>query len=1294
MRAELDPILGDFVNVVPLRVKYDDPTTTSFEQVVRLVKTALLGGLMNQEYSFGLLVSKFQQHRDVTRTPIFQIMVVHDKPNHKQAELAPFILGDEGGELKITEDLTFKSINLVERMSEFDLVFVLSEGANGAMNCRVQYATDIYDESTIARIGEQWMNLMRSALKAPETTVSDLSVVSQDEINAMNAQNEATLDRFPALVEKKVMGQLFHDSVKAHPDAIAINCPFGRSLTYAQLDGLTNRLARTLRDNLQVTKACRGLDDLDAPTIAVFIPRSLEYIVAVVAAVKAGIPYTPLDPMMLVERAEFIAKDCGAKAMLTVKSKLKSVKSLVSGSDIHTFLCIDEITPPMDSPPANGTSATPTDADPVGDADGAAHISGDSSSLEPLEGLNIFTPMYCIYTSGSTGNPKGVMVHHAAAINVCCWLAKAHGVKPGDTSAQCLGAAFDPVVIEIWPFLISGASIVTMPDDTVRGDYTGVVDFLYKYGVSHLTFPTSLSMMIFEKADFPTDNCKLRVWSCGGDKFKGTMRPLPFTVANAYGPTEAAVQCSQYYINFEPQPASLKIAQPPGPDRMCLDPPIGTATANTAFYVLDNYKKPVPPGALGELWVGGAQVSMGYRNRPDATAGNFHPDPFGMHSEFALKHPDSEGKLVPYMYRTGDLVRLGEGRNVFFYGRRDFQVKIRGYRIELGEIEDQLSKCEEVRTNCVIVHSTDVDKYLFAFVILSEAFAKADKKEVKGSILRRLKQRLPSYMVPRLVIADNLALTHNGKIDRRRLPIPSVVEDDDDTAVSRAQNFVAPRNDAEKKLCGIWEELLHTKPIGVTDNWYDRGGTSLTSTLLLSRMRQLFQMEIAISQFFADPTVQGLAKIVSEKGQVTVAENLTDVLSQDASRLPSSICAEKENVLPFLGNAPTSVLLTGVTGFLGAFIAAELLKSTECLVYCLVRASSEAEASKRVVENMGRYQLLEDLDQNAIARVVPVVGDLGKPLFGMTQSRWNDLCGAIEAIIHNGALVNFGYPYVSLRPANVEGTLTVLKLATTTRIKPVHFISTLSVIVPPHGKAAILEEPLGPSTEGLQGGYTQSKWVAERLVGLARSRGVPATIFRPGRITGHTQTGATNVDDFLNLLVKGCIQMKCAPDVNMPCEMTPVDFCAKAIVDICFKTTDWANLDSPHVFHLTNTSSLPFRDVFETICKVAGHPTFEMLPYPVWRKERLLQLNNDSHNALLPLVPMFGEDFEEHAAPVVYSIDQLNSALKSIKSPLCPETNVPLIEKYAQYFLSVGFLPLPEGKKDGQGRSASVNSAH
>jgi thioester reductase-like protein len=259
----------------------------------------------------------------------------------------------------------------------------------------------------------------------------------------------------------------------------------------------------------------------------------------------------------------------------------------------------------------------------------------------------------------------------------------------------------------------------------------------------------------------------------------------------------------------------------------------------------------------------------------------------------------------------------------------------------------------------------------------------------------------------------------------------------------------------------------------------------------------------------------------------------------------------------------------------------------------------------------------------------------------------------------------------------VNGTIVALRLATTTRLKSFHFVSTLSTVPSPDSSDSrvVTERPLGDAKDDLHGGYTQTKWVAEKLVNLAHLRGVPTTIIRPGRITGHSQTGAANLDDFLNLFIKGCIQMKAVPLLEMPCEMTPVDYCARAIVRIA---TDYYKLrtvaDRGYIFHLTNPCSMPWKVLMDIVIETCGYQSIEFTDYHTWRHKHLLTLNNESHCALIPLVPMFTDSFEADVRPLDVRTDNLLAITKGTGIS-CPPTDRTLVVRYIAYFLEKSFLP-------------------
>lgn len=1298
-KGELEHVVGDFVNMCPLRLQlesYDDEEEApSFRYIARKAKAAMIGALMNQEYPFQLLVQNLQQYRDPSRAPIFQVALVHEKPHHSMQDMSPFILGDAGGRLSLGSGaLVLESLATTEKTCQYDLVFALSEGEKGRVDFRLQYATDLFLHGSAERFAAQYLAILESAVAAPNLPYTNLTIVPKEEEQKMREINVASKLTIASLkpginassraVDGACLHEEFEAAVEMYSDHRAVYDTCGVTLSYRELNVRANCVAAAVRSHVDLGPERRYADF----SVCLFLPRGVEYVIALIGSAKSNCPYTPIDVKIPLSRVQYIVDDSGCSVILTDRAHEQDLtEALREMRSRPVILCVDTLL-----------------ADNFG--------SSNNDTLFATNVPNTSTARDCvyqIYTSGSTGHPKGVMVHHAGVVNVCKWFIHEHKVVPGDISAQALGAAFDPVTIELWPYLLAGAAVVIMDDNSKFGGPEATVKFLHEHNVTHLTFPTVLSQLVFETvAEFP-ERFAMRSWSCGGDKFKGTSRALPFSLINAYGPTECCVLCSQYPINFpvRSREEHTGVAMLPEKHRQCVDPPLGQPTANTALYILDAHGNAVPRGVVGELCVGGAQVGIGYKGRPEATEKAFVTDPFKIHSDTALQ--------PPRLYHTGDLVRMDDNYEIHFVGRRDFQVKIRGFRIELGEIEAQLlASCpESVQLAVCIAYLAPTasptssspslgeaaERQLAAFIKVSdEKFPESLQgaplrdavKKLRTEVRQKLKGKLPDYMVPScIVMLRRLPLTANGKVDRSILP--EFIKEDlcggqeadtpfSPTSACAQSTFVAPSTIDEQKLCGIWEELLHTKPIGLSDNWYDKGGSSLTSTMLLSRMRQVFQMEVNIQQFFVDPTVTGLLKLVREKGNASVAHSLTDVLEHDASTLDASISGTSPSLLPFDPEAaPVNVFITGVTGFLGAFILHAVLESLPTAnVYCLVRAKTDADATARIFKNLDTYRLLDNANlEDWMERVVPVVGDLSVENFGLSTARFYDLSTVIDCIIHNGALVNFSYPYVSLKAANVGGTITSLKLATTHRLKAVHFISTLSTVPSPDvpGTRVISERKLGKAGDDLHGGYTQTKWVAERLVTLASERGVPCTIVRPGRITGHRDTGACNVDDFLNLFLKGCIQMGSAPLLDMPCEMTPVDFCARAIVEIALRHFRSAKGSYPlGVFHLTNKSAMPWDEFVALAVKHGGYRTMRMMPYSQWRQEQLLTLNNESHCCIIPLVPMFGEDFESEVSPMDISVARLQ-ALLGPAGLHCPPTDATLVSTYIRYFLETGFLP-------------------
>ena len=451
---------------------------------------------------------------------------------------------------------------------------------------------------------------------------------------------------------------------------------------------------------------------------------------------------------------------------------------------------------------------------------------------------------------------------------------------------------------------------------------------------------------------------------------------------------------------------------------------------------------------------------------------------------------------------------------------------------------------------------------------------------------------------------DRLPETANGKIDLKALPEPAW----EATAASAAAGaaIVEPRNETESKLCAIWCQLLNLNCISIHDNFFELGGNSLTAARLLSAIKRQMDVELNVSLLVHAPTVAGVSdKITHLKREGNLADfDATKAAaaaaaggaSSDAGSdskspngsagvaplelaaaaaaafdprkeivLDSSICnprvdfrqlseSSSGRVVSAVMHHPRAVLLTGVTGFLGVHLLVALLERTEATIHCLIRLPPKDTSTplQRILAHVAKFQLFDPLSAKGVAyckRIVPVLGDLSSPRLGIKAAEWSHLASTLDGLFHCGAFVNSVLPYSQLKAANVGGTHEILRLATSGgRIKPVHHVSTLSVFQGVYAHKLSELEPMG--IEGLTAdtGYPTSKFVADGLVLLAARRGLPVAIHRPGRITGHSRTGLTSLDDYFTRLIKGCVQLGAFPDLQWNCDLAPVDWMAHSIV--------------------------------------------------------------------------------------------------------------------------------------------------
>lgn len=479
--------------------------------------------------------------------------------------------------------------------------------------------------------------------------------------------------------------------------------------------------------------------------------------------------------------------------------------------------------------------------------------------------------------------------------------------------------------------------------------------------------------------------------------------------------------------------------------------------------------------------------------------------------------------------------------------------------------------------------------------------------------------------------------------------------------------FITPRTTLQKRIAEIWASILGLDRVGIYDSFFELGGDSLRSAEMYASLEKLGVPTTLSISFIQNPTVAGLAEAIEDLRAGRKPKLTTALLSlEHEAQLSAHITVEGRELN--ISNPPKTIFLTGATGYAGAYLLSELMQQTEAHIYCHVRAATTEEAKDRIEHNLKQHELWYEGYSN---RLTIVLGDLTEPYLGLLPSQFDQLAIDVDAIFHNGAWVNFVLPYEILKPTNVTGTSTILEFALHGKVKPLHFISTLGVLMSgKYGRDRVLfeDEPLEHSEE-LPNGYEQTKWVADRMVWLAQKRGVPASIYRLGMLSGRSDTGVYHkLNEFLSAFFKGCVQLGSFPNLETKLEMVPVDYVMKSLVSVA---KDAANLGK--VYHLNHPNSLNLDEIFNIINQL-GYP-LRAVPWDIWKKELMSGGPRLRNNALYPFVD-FIRGLQSHQT-YMPEMDMQN-VFKALSSSLtsCPP-QAGLLEKYFNYFVQVGFLHAP-----------------
>ncbi|SCG15779.1 amino acid adenylation domain-containing protein [Micromonospora echinofusca] len=772
---ETEPLIGFLVNTVVLRMTVEP--AAPLRDLLAHVRQVTLDAFNHKELPFERLVAELSR-AGATEPALFQAMFALQNA-------VPVAGGHDFGPYEVTSGTG--GTDLVMSMEEVDSHLV----------GRLEYDTGLFRPDSMRVLVDLYREILATLATVPEVATADLPALSGTEWQALVHDANDTVAAYP---HDRCVHQLIEERARSAGDRVAVVCG-AESLTYAELDARADALARRL------LARGAGPDRL----VAVGVHR-VELVVALLAVLKSGAAYLPVDPSQPASR---------------VAAALRQARpALVIGDTVE-------------APP--GTEVVSPAADPAHEP---PPFAGALPAVDPDH------LAYALFTSGSTGVPKGVMVSHRSLCAEVTWRNGYLGLGADDAVLQTFAASFDPSVWEIVGTLAAGARLVLLPhgaDDDLRA----VADSLRAGGVTVLqAVPSKLRLLLATDAFAGARG--LRCLVAGGEALPADLvaqvhAAVPADLHNLYGPTEACIDATAF-----PVPRPL-----PGSDAA----PIGRPAGNTTVHLLDERGRPVPPGALGELYIGGLGLARGYLHRPDLTAERFVPDPFS----------DEPGARL---YRTGDLARRDPDGDIRFVGRRDDQVKVRGYRVELGEIEAVLQGHPAVRHAVVLLHGEPAaERHLVAY-LTGDA---PDTAELR----RYLRSRLPHYMVPTAyVVLAALPLLPSGKVDRRALPAPERYD-------TVGHDRTPPRTPTERRLVALWAQALDVpvERIGVHDSFFDLGGNSLLAARLNARIAGSFGVEMPLGRLFDHPTPAELATAVEEQVIDLVSALSDDEAAQWLSRL-------------------------------------------------------------------------------------------------------------------------------------------------------------------------------------------------------------------------------------------------------------------------------------------------------------------------------------------------------------------------------------------------------------------------
>jgi amino acid adenylation domain-containing protein len=747
IHAETEGMIGCFVNTLVLRMNLaGNPEFTAW---LRQVRQTALNAYSHRDMPFEKLMEEIRPDRGLSRASLFQTVMQFRNGPGRHAEIA---------------GLKLEEFEVAAGMSRLDLMLVITDRPGGLV-CTFEYSCDLFDSPAIERMADHYRTLLEAVVQNPYRRIQELPILTEAERRRVVYEWNATERNYPG---DRCVHRLVEEMAAAHPEQTALEHA-GRRISFRELNRRANQLSRYL-----VERRDAGPGSI----LAVSLGRTPEMVIAILAALKTGAAFLPMDPNTVQDRMRTLLRDANVQTVITWDRLAARFESL-------------------------GIRTTRIDAE-------GPSISREDAS-DPAADLTPESPAYVIYTSGSTGVPKGALISHRSLVNYALAAIEKYGLSRCDRRMQFSSVDADFFISEVFTLLLSGGTLVFHDGE----GFASLREYLQALKAQRVTLAAMPSAYWHEWVDSMTDEelappptlrlvisgmdrarpDRLRAWQ---DKVGDRVKWL-----NAYGPTETTC-ASAYYQAGGPVPCHFASV------------PIGKPIANTRIYILDHHMNPVPIGVSGEICIGGDGVALGYLRNPELTAEKFIPDPFR----------SAEGARI---YRTGDLGRFLPDGNIEFLGRIDLQVKIRGYRIELEEIEKVLVQHPAIRAAAVTAQEEGAtEKILVAHLVAGRT-----PPPGSGELRAFLRQKLPEPMVPsRFGFLDTLPMTAGGKVDRQNLARLYVARDDINGS------YVPPCTSMETVLAQIWCEALQVDRVGILDNFFDFGGHSLLAMQVTARLEK------------------------------------------------------------------------------------------------------------------------------------------------------------------------------------------------------------------------------------------------------------------------------------------------------------------------------------------------------------------------------------------------------------------------------------------------------------------------